>query len=998
MYLRLIKLTLTMVLAVVRLEPGLFAQHYNFISYSTESGLAQSQVRALAQDKKGYLWLGTMGGLSRYDGKKFLNYSIQNGLIDNQVFSLYADRSIGLWIGTMGGINYFDGNTFTSFLFKDEMSENMVNAIAQDSNGDLWLATDGAGVCRLRQGKFEYFTEKDGLIGNMVRAVCIDDKGLVWFGTRNGVSYFDGVSFRSLDTAIAQPRNVSDIFVDRKQQLWFCTFGEGAFKYDGKNFLNYNETHGLINNWIRSAIEDEDGNIWFASKFGICKFDGKRFQPFTEANGLPADNSNVMFEDGERNIWIGSDGKGLCKFLGETFTYLTTKDRLSSNIVLSIVEDKENDLWFSTFGKGITRKHDTVNTYYTNENGLPNNIVWASLRDRNQKLWFCTSDGVSMFDGSTFRNYSINDGLSARIVYAVCEDHRGRLWFGTSAGVSVFEKDSFTNYLNGRDNIGKGVANIVEDRNHALWFATKNGLYCFKDNVFRKYTTADGLSNNNLYSLAVDAQNNLWIGTRAGLNYYDGKRFRKVPIDDAFTSNYVCFLIRDRKNTLWIGTNSGVYTLDIQAYQKTGNTKFRHYTIFDGLPGMECNQNSAFQDHLGKIWMGTTNGIIRHDPETRNFHNNDLPPSVHISGVRLFLKDTNWRAFTDNIDSASHLPRNLSVNYTTNHFTFDFVGIKLSNPNAVRYRYMLEGFDDAWSAPTDANFATYSNLPSGKYTFKVVTGETLGAWNTTPATFSFEIRPPFWTQWWFVLLCLLLVVVLVWVVFRLRVNEIRKKHLTQQLEYKSKLMLLEHQSLNSSMNRHFIFNALNSIQYYINNEDKLAAHKYLSRFAKLIRMNLDSSMNKLVPVSEEISRLDLYLQIELMRFSDRFTYNITIADDVDPDSIDIPPMLLQPYVENSILHGILPSNKKGQIDIRVEQDASQHIIFSIQDNGIGIEESIARKAAKHIPHVSRGTSITTQRIQLLVAMENLRISINGPFEMKNPEGGVLGTRVELIIH
>jgi LytS/YehU family sensor histidine kinase len=242
------------------------------------------------------------------------------------------------------------------------------------------------------------------------------------------------------------------------------------------------------------------------------------------------------------------------------------------------------------------------------------------------------------------------------------------------------------------------------------------------------------------------------------------------------------------------------------------------------------------------------------------------------------------------------------------------------------------------------------------------------------------------------------VVILVRFIFRFRVNEIRKKHLTQQLEYKSKLMLLEHQSLNSSMNRHFIFNALNSIQYYINNEDKLAAHKYLSRFAKLIRMNLDSSMNKLVPVSEEISRLDLYLQIELMRFSDKFEYTISIADDVDPDSIDIPPMLLQPYVENSILHGILPAAKKGKIDIRVEQDANQHVIFSIQDNGIGIEESMARKTNKHIPHVSRGTSITTQRIQLLVAMENLRISINGPFELKDEQGQVRGTRVELIIH
>ena len=274
----------------------------------------------------------------------------------------------------------------------------------------------------------------------------------------------------------------------------------------------------------------------------------------------------------------------------------------------------------------------------------------------------------------------------------------------------------------------------------------------------------------------------------------------------------------------------------------------------------------------------------------------------------------------------------------------------------------------------------------------------MGNWNNKAASFAFEILPPFWTRWWFITLCVAAALLLIWGIFRFRVNEIRKKHLTQQLEYEAKLMLLEHQSLNSSMNRHFIFNALNSIQYYINNEDKLSAHKYLSRFAKLIRMNLDSSMSKLVPVSEEISRLDLYLQLELMRFSGSFEYDIYIADDVDVESIEIPPMLLQPYVENCILHGILPSGRKGKIDIRVEQNAAHHIIFSIQDDGIGIEESKKSKLSKTLPHVSRGTSITTQRIKLLEAMSNIRIGINGPFELKDKTGKVTGTRVELIIY
>lgn len=976
----------------------LFAQHYNFITYSSESGLAQSQIRSIAQDKNGYLWLGTLAGLAKYDGKKFVNYSIQNGLIDNQIFSLLPDRSMGLWIGTLGGLNYLNGEKFKSYLFKADMAENLVSAIGQDLNGNLWLATDGAGVCKFSGNKFDYFTEENGITNNYVRAVCVDDKGIVWFGTKNGICFYDGKTFKTLDTSIAQPTNVSHIFMDKHKKLWFSTFGEGVYSYDGKTFKNYSENNGLISNWIRSAIEDSDGNVWFASKFGLSRFDGKTFMKFTEADGLPVDNTNIVFEDKERNIWIGSDGKGLCKFLGGTFTYLTTNDNLSSNIVMSVLEDKDQSLWFSTFGKGITKKEKNQTVLYTSTNGLNNNTIWASLKDRDNNLWFCTSDGISKFDGKKFKNYVVDDGLSAKTVHAVCQDHNGNLWFGTTKGVSVFDGVTFKNYINGTDNIGKDVLNIVEDKNNHLWFATKNGLYKFENEQFTKYTTANGLCNNNLSSIVVDNSNNLWIGSIAGINYYDGKTFSKILIDDIFNSNSICFLVLDRKEELWIGTNSGVYVLDTKEYIKTKKTKFRHYTIFDGLPGMECNQNAAFKDHLGNIWMGTTEGVIKYDPNIKDFHSSNFEPITHISGVRLFLKDTNWTTITKDIDSATLLPKNLKVNYETTHFTFDYIGIKLSNPASVRYKYMLVGFDETWSSVTDATFATYSNLPSGKYTFKVIAGDITGNWNKVPAMFSFEILPPFWTRWWFILLCVLVGLFILWGIFKLRVNEIRKKHQTQQLEYKSKLMILEHQSLNSSMNRHFIFNALNSIQYYMNKEDKISAHKYLSRFAKLIRMNLDSSMSNLVPVSEEIDRLDLYLQIELMRFEDKFEYSITIADDIDIESIEIPPMLLQPYVENCILHGILPSGKDGRIDIRVEHNKDQHIVFSIQDNGIGIEESKLRKLSNMNPHVSRGTFITTQRIQLLGAMSNINISINGPFDLKDSENNVLGTRVELIIN
>lgn len=985
--------------AVLLTGSALHAQQYNFINYSTEAGLAQSQVRAIAQDKYGYLWLGTLAGLAKYDGRQFVNYSIQNGLIDNQIISLKTDRQNGLWVGTMGGLNYYDGKNFSSFRFRDDMSENMVNAIDQEPSGVLWLATDGAGVCRFDGKRMTYFNEAEGLSHNLVRAVCVDRSGRIWFGTRGRVCYYDGHSFRQLDSAIVQPTNVSHIFIDRSGLMWFSTFGDGVYSYNGKSFRHYSaESDGLVNNWIRSATQDSDGNLWFASKFGISRFDGRHFVRFTEAEGMPLENTNLVFEDKERNLWIGTDGKGLSKFLGETFTNFTIEDGLSSNLVMSVLEDRNENLWFSTFDKGITVRGQGRIRNYTTDDGLANNSIWASLRDRNDQLWFCTSEGVSRWDGQRFRNFSEADGLSGRVVYSACEDRHGRIWFGTSQGVSVYDGKTFSNTVNGADNVGKDVSAIVEDGAGHLWFATRNGLYELAAGRLNKYTEADGLSHNNVYALALDRNGGLWIGTKAGISYYNGKVFSRILIGDAFNSNYISFLIFDKRGNLWVGTNSGVFWLDANGYLRNKKIVFRHYTIFDGLPGMECNQNAVYRDHRGNIWMGTTDGVIRYDPNIRNFHTSNQAPITHITGVRLSLKDTNWSKLAEVVDPTTHLPVNLKVGYQTRHFTFDYTGIKLSNPSSVRYKYLLEGFDDTWSTPTDADFATYSNLPSGRYTFKVLGGDIMGNWNTVPATFSFEILPPYWTRWWFIALCLAAVLFVLWLAYRMRVDQIRKKHHAQQLEYRSKLLALEHQSLNSSMNRHFIFNALNSIQYYMNNEDKTSAHKYLSRFAKLIRMNLDSSMSNLVPVSEELERLDLYLQIESMRFEDKFDYYIEIGPGIDAEAIEIPPMLLQPYVENAILHGILPADHKGRLDISVQPGPEHSVVFSVQDNGIGIQESKRRKANQTQPHVSRGTTITAQRIQILGAMNDINISIRGPFELTGPHHSVLGTRVELIIH
>lgn len=308
--------------------------------------------------------------------------------------------------------------------------------------------------------------------------------------------------------------------------------------------------------------------------------------------------------------------------------------------------------------------------------------------------------------------------------------------------------------------------------------------------------------------------------------------------------------------------------------------------------------------------------------------------------------------------------------------------------------FKLEGFDQEWSPETNAPFITYSNLPHGKFTFMVKARNVDGPWSE-PAIFSFSITPPFWLTWWFYSLCIIGFLSVVLLIYQWRISVIRRNNEREKLIYQSRLLTLEQQTLNASMNRHFIFNALNSIQYYINKQDRLSANRYLTSFAKLIRKNLDSSSSgNLVSLTEELERLELYLTLENMRFQNKFTYEIIIDEDVDTEAVKIPPMLLQPYVENSIWHGILPMEKPGHIILKIYPE-NNHVAIRITDNGIGIATSLKSKAKDGNDHVSRGIEITSGRLEVLKKLTNENLQIKGPYDLAKNGSEIHGTEVIL---
>lgn len=990
----------------------LVGQRYNFINYSIQDDLAHSQARAICQDSSGYLWIGTLYGVSRFDGTHFDNYSKLDGLMDNNITSIVLSKTNHLWFGTVGGIIEYDGSSFTNHPLPNA-SQSLVISLAEDNNGNIWAATNGSGVVKFDGAEFEFFdqySEGGPLPNDVVRSVFFDGEKL-WIGTYDGLSVYDGNTFKDSTVIPAlNDANISSIIRDQKGHMWFGTTN-GMYKYNGDSLYHFTVEDGLVDNNVRCVFEDVSGNIWIGSYDGVSKWNGERFFTFDKNDGMQSSRIRYIYQDNEYNLWISTDGSGIMKFSGEAFVNFSAADGLCSSQIMSVTEGRDGSLWYSTYDNAhaVCRFDGEKYITYGPENGLRLTRYWTSLTTRDGKLLFGASDGLYVYDpnenpGSEpqFKSYRFEEGndstaLPHSKVSSLYEDHRGDIWVGTTLGVSRWDGEKFEHFVNTDDFPGRKVRSIIQDSKQNYWFGTAHGVVKYNGTEFTLFNTENGLPENTVYCLENGANGSIWIGTAYGLVYYDGYEMNTVMVGDEYSENNINFLLGDDDNRLWIGTNKGLFRMDLKKWYANREIDLDLFTDLDGIKSYETNLNSAFKDSKGDLWFGTSESLVRFTPNAEKVIKKQHKPFINITSLELFLSQTDWEMYADSVDAESGLPIDLSLQYNKNYLTFRWVGISHTNPEKVRYKFMLEGFDEDWLPITDAKFTTYSNLPHGFYTFKVLAQNKDGDWSPQAASFSFVIETPYWLSWWFILLCVAALILIIFAIYNWRMKVNRRKQETEQLVNKSKMLALEQQTLNSSMNRHFIFNALNSIQYYINRQDRLSANKYLTSFAKLVRKNLDSSQTNLVSLSEELERLELYLTLEHMRFQQKFKYEIVVDPELDAETTKIPAMLLQPYIENSIWHGILPmESEDGVITVAIKR-VNRTVVFSIEDNGIGISTSMKNKGEKPQDHISKGMSITRGRINLLRKMTNETIYIEGPYDIKDDDGEPLGTKVEIVL-
>lgn len=985
---------------------NLLAQPFIFKNYGVEDGIAQSQVYSTFQDRRGILWFGTQGGgLTAFDGITFKTYTEREGLLNNTINHIKEDEKGNLWIATKTGLSYYDGIQFKSFQLPNKQAI-LVSHFDFDTDGNLWIASN-EGLYLFDGKNFKSLFKELKLPVQIVNKVLCTDDESIYFGGENGLYLLQkeqnnfqltefGKQNRIYQNAIASLKK------DRKGILWFGTFGDGLYGLKGKNIFRIDNQNELQQTTILDIYVDKNDEMWIATlNKGVFHYNKQNsgFQQITEIHGLSSKHVRSIIQDNNGNYWFGTSGGGVCNYLGRQFTHLNVSNGLSGKLVYTIFRAQDNSHWLGT-NKGLTRIRDGQITNYNSNNGFIDVQVKSIAQNQNGNLIFGTEGkGLYLLKNETIEQIPLIK--TAYIRGLVC-DKNNNFWVAT-AGLGLyrltisdggFEIKQFTveqGLLSNR------LTSLILDKNGDLWYATERyGLACIdlEGKTKFRFNTNKGLISNEVISLTEDEKGNIWFGTLgAGITCIQRNKHNQLvnfSYDHGLSSSIAYLLCFDQNGSLWIGSEKGLDRVDFGPDFSV--RKVKHFTKGDGFIGVETCRNAVFKDKDGTIWFGSINGVSRYYPSQNKSNSN--PPILRLTDIKLFYESLSKTEFKHVIGAWKNVQK-LDLPYDQNHLTFEFFGVNLSNPEAVRYKWKLEGFDENWSPESSEKSIVYSNLNPGKYRFLVKACNEDEFWSTEPYTISFSIAKPFWRKWWFILLIISTIILSVYTFFRRRENRIKNEaaEMQQKLQLEKELVELEQRALRLQMNPHFIFNAMNSIQSQIGIGKDKEARYYLAKFSRLMRQILDHSRTATISLEAELNTLENYLLIEQFCNGNKFDYIIQVPENLDADFIQVPPMILQPFVENAIKHGfrqIETTGRRGKITITFDQK-DNYLECIVLDNGIGRKQAaILTNHSNESNHKSLALSITVERLQLMGELSaGKRVSI----EDLEENGISLGTKV-----
>jgi signal transduction histidine kinase/ligand-binding sensor domain-containing protein len=807
------------------LDPTQPIRTYTHKIWKTEQGLPQNSAWTICQTQEGYIWIGTEEGLARFDGARFTVFNKVNtpALQHNWVLELLeiprsggkadskADGKPGtLWFGTNGGLHRLEKGVITSFTTKDGLSSDLIVSLLYDPRDSaLWIATRGFGLNRYHNGKFTTYTTKDGLSSNFIHGLVQDNAGALWIGTDGGgLNRFHNGKFTALTTNDGlSNNNVWALWLDsaadpKNPTLWIGTNGGGLNRLQNGHFTHFTtKNSGLSSDIITSLWKDKRGALWIATwGGGVNRLYHDTITSFTTKDGLSHDVVYSVMTDREGALWVGTQGGGVNRFQNNSFTTTTTKNGLPNDFAVTMLEEPATTttmppslksphnsasipntptMWFGTYG-GLSRLENGVRTNYTTANGLSNNSVHALARDSGgaqSSLWIGTwGGGLNRLQNGHFTHISPKDGLLGAIVTSVLPDNSadGSLWIGTWGGLNKRLPDGkFTSYTIQQGLPSNFIFTILQDRlDSAIWIGTwGGGVSRLYKNVVTHYSTEQGLSNKFIRTFMQDRDGVLWIGTvGGGLNRLHNGKIRSITTNDGLFDDHIWSIVEDDDGWLWMACNRGIFRaqkaeLNALAAGTIKRISCQHFGTADGMKSAECNGGtpSVWKARDGRLYFPTMQGFVSVHP--RNMMTNRVAPPVIIEEI---IADS---TMTDLSDAAT-MPQGAEK------FEFHYTATSLHTPEAVRFKYLLEGFDGAWTDAGTRRVAYYTHLPRGRsYRFRVIACNNDGVWNDIGATAVFYLTPYFWETWWFFGVCGVLVLSSGYGFFLMRVRNLQRRAL-----------------------------------------------------------------------------------------------------------------------------------------------------------------------------------------------------------------------------
>ena len=738
--------------------------------WQMNDGLPHNSVQAIVQTRDGYLWVGTQGGLARFDGVQFTSFDEATvpEIRGVNILGLHESRDGSLWIATghSGVFRLKDGKLLHYGKAQGLADDSCLAMLFESSDGSLWIGT-AQGLSRFKNGEFTTFGLDNGLSSGVVKAMCEDREGNLWLCTPGGVDCWKaGTVIQRLEAADRLiKKEARTICCDPTGTLW-VGIGDGLNRVQHGEVTAFRMKDGAAYDIITRVFLDRQGNLWVGTYGGLSRFIEDQFVPELNNEGQPFDLVNTIFEDREQNLWVGSRD-GLIRLAAKAVTSYTQQQGLAHNNVISVLEDKSGALWIGTWGGGLNRLKDGIITAYTNREAVPV-LVLGLCEDRAGQLW-----AGADFDGGLFRfrneiphHYTYTDGLPKTAIRVIYEDRQTNLWVGTRSGLYLAKGERF--YPDGAENglAGSDVRVIYADRDGNLWVGTGDGLTRLRDGKATRFTTQNGWSHSRVISLCEDHENNLWIGTvGGGLIRFRNGTFTAYTSRQGLYSDIICEILEDEHGWLWMGCPRGIFrvsrrNLDDLDQGKSGNLNCISYGRVDGMVSELCNsvaKPAAWKTRDGRLWFATTRGLCVVDPNAVPIaEESPLPVFVELlvaDGKRVGESLSSWMGAS--FPTTNPPTRPLTVAPGRGELQFHYTALSFRVPERNCFKYKLEGIDPDWVDAGTRRVAYYNHIYPGHYHFQVVACNSQGDWNQVGAAADLILLPHFWQTWWFLIGCAL---------------------------------------------------------------------------------------------------------------------------------------------------------------------------------------------------------------------------------------------------